>query len=738
MKKLFKYSLCNVNWNITDTHRPLFQDKVVWDAFVVEKTTGNELAQFTPQRITGITMEFSINVSQLPVKDINAGQNYNYCLVEIDDEISGYFIINYDINSSGNITYSLRLDSVSSYMWRLSFAGKSAYVERQHTDRYINAKFPGTEEYKFNYKQFSPIHNQDSFTQSYRPSANVYRAPLKLDSPDVSNFAYEGFKTNKGYDNVFSFYNEAESNQRMYTYAVIVSSKETESESKTPIIAIAPLTMISEEAQMAIVKVAGDATNRAMPNFTMANNYQSLISATIIDSETSNPVLRSDNLILPFVKKIIVTDFPIWSGSDTLAEFTLDKGAKNGGNHIGVIPISRGNGLTTQTIPFYSIKSKVNYDLSAITESITDAISNVTIGGLNHLVDPKVFSQEFLEIDIESSSGQTYNLKQNSLFMENIYDVDFDYYCATDCNETYGYLKLERKSIYSNVKIYQNYSYLESGLITSTPNALPISNDAWSTFIVNSGASYATAKANTKRNYKTATGNQFINGGAGLLKDVVLGGELGGGVPGAIAGGLFGAAQIGLHAFTQHRSLKLNRDNQLRQLSAQEADLSRQPETVNFQGFSGTMLSILTMNHFNITDTPLANYGNYYVYAKSLVGQRLSQLDNHFFKNGYVVNANFPIKDITFFKTRKIFNFWKISNLMDAVDKSNGIGQVVYNDIKDIFSNGITLWHSIININNYDIGNKELWMGENNVKIKRKNVNDNKTIQSIDKDKAQR
>jgi hypothetical protein len=206
---------------------------------------------------------------------------------------------------------------------------------------------------------------------------------------------------------------------------------------------------------------------------------------------------------------------------------------------------------------------------------------------------------------------------------------------------------------------------LEHSLINSNPNDIPIITDLLSAYL-----------QGNKNQLSTKNDMAFVDGIASLVTGLV------GGVASAVTGNLAGAAAS--VAGAGHGVA--NSMGQMQMMNSKQQDINNVPPQINKMG------SNTAFDSGN-------DYMGCYVIKKQIKAEYRKKLTDFFKMFGYKVNE---VK-LPNFHTRRSWNYVKTVGCYIRGNFSNEDLQ----ELKNIFDNGITLWHHE-DMGNYDLDNSEV------------------------------
>lgn len=203
----------------------------------------------------------------------------------------------------------------------------------------------------------------------------------------------------------------------------------------------------------------------------------------------------------------------------------------------------------------------------------------------------------------------------------------------------------------------------EYALINSEPNDVPIITDMLSAYLQGNRNSLAVQKASINFNGMT----DAIGGGIGAIASGMTGNGVG------VASGITGVVQGAGNTVLQ-----------LQGLEAKKQDIANTPPNITKQG-SNTSYTIGN------------NYNGVYVIKKQIKSEYIKKLENFFKMFGYKVNE---VKTPNF-HTRQNWNYIQTSSCNITGNFNNSD----LNELKSVFDNGITLWHTD-NVCDYSLENE--------------------------------
>jgi hypothetical protein len=214
---------------------------------------------------------------------------------------------------------------------------------------------------------------------------------------------------------------------------------------------------------------------------------------------------------------------------------------------------------------------------------------------------------------------------------------------------------------------------LENAVISNTPNDIPIMNDYLSAFLQGN-------KNQIENQKQSIVFNGVMDGLSGVMG--TIGGAMAGGAMGGVGGAVAGGANGALSTVQGAGNSVLA----LQGIEAKQADINNIPPTISKMGGNTAF-----------------DYGNningLYIVKKQITAEYRKKLTDFFKMYGYKTNE---VK-IPNFKTRRSWNY------VQTLD-CNIVGNFNHEDlqeIKAVFDNGITLWHTA-DVGNYSLPNEEV------------------------------
>lgn len=246
------------------------------------------------------------------------------------------------------------------------------------------------------------------------------------------------------------------------------------------------------------------------------------------------------------------------------------------------------------------------------------------------------------------------------------------------------------------------------GIISNCNLEVPISNNAYTSYMAYNKHTFNNGIATTKLNYKF--NKEYINNQYDMTMrnanyDVIqsMGNSLGSVIGGNITGGL---STIGSSYINNERT-KMNASNQktiseiqnyrtmklaLDTTNAQKQDLQDSPSSISGMGGSVMFSQIHGEKKLDLIRYRIKN-------------EFKEKLGDYFIRYGYKANKSMSLKDIC--HNRKYFNYVECSyaNITGSIPNQD------LNTIKTIFERGVTLWHmeTGISVGDYSKDNSEVY-----------------------------
>jgi hypothetical protein len=218
--------------------------------------------------------------------------------------------------------------------------------------------------------------------------------------------------------------------------------------------------------------------------------------------------------------------------------------------------------------------------------------------------------------------------------------------------------------------VYSTITGLEHGVINNSPNDIPILNDMLSAFLQGNRNSIANQKASINFNGIMSIMHSFVSAGNAVAGGIASGNS---------ASAVMGATQNVLGGIQGAGNSVL----QLQAINAKQKDIANVPPSLSSMGSNSNF-----------------DYGNFvyglFVIKKQIKPEYQKKLSDFFNMYGYKKNE---VK-VPNFHTRQNWNYVQTQSCTITGNFNNDDLQ----EIKNVFDNGITLWHTD-DIGNYSLGN---------------------------------
>lgn len=231
--------------------------------------------------------------------------------------------------------------------------------------------------------------------------------------------------------------------------------------------------------------------------------------------------------------------------------------------------------------------------------------------------------------------------------------------------------------------LYDNYIDALSGVIAGQSNIeLPWISNVYSAYLSANQNTLTAQKQTIDDNLEQSRFNNIVNTLSGVANSLI-GGALGGKNPANLVNMGTGIANTLINSVQTDVNALYSNVNSLRSMNASLSDIQSKGDVLHGQFTS------------NLADTQ--NVFGFRFYTMQVSKECIEMVDAYFEMNGYKVNRVGTPQ----WTSRKNWNFIKTVN-------SNITGNIPTDAlvvINNMFNNGVTMWHSLANVYNYDLDN---------------------------------